>query len=69
MQRKAAYIRPKVVGAFSGPCTNGSYVHRAALYGEIVDSVIMKDKQTTQPRGFGFVTYSNIVVVDKVIEG
>jgi hypothetical protein len=32
MQGKAVYIRPKVVGPFPGPCANGSYVHRAALF-------------------------------------
>jgi hypothetical protein len=30
MQRKIAYIRPKVVGPFSEPCASESYVHRAA---------------------------------------
>ena len=28
----------------------------------------MKDRQTGQPRGFGFVTYAESSVVDKVIE-
>jgi RNA recognition motif-containing protein len=37
-------------------------------YGEIVDSVIMKNKHTSQPRGFGFITYADPDVVDKVME-
>lgn len=37
-------------------------------YGEITDSVIMKDRHTGQPRGFGFITYADPSVVDKVIE-
>lgn len=37
-------------------------------YGEIIDSVIMKDRYTGQPRGFGFITYADPSVVDKVIE-
>lgn len=37
-------------------------------YGEITDSVIMKDRYTGQPRGFGFITYADPSVVDKVIE-
>lgn len=37
-------------------------------YGEITDSVIMKDRRTGQPRGFGFVTYADPAVVDKVIQ-
>jgi len=43
-------------------------VRHFGQYGEIVDSVIMKDRYTSQPRGFGFITYSDPVVVDKVIE-
>lgn len=37
-------------------------------YGEIIDSVIMKDRMTGRPRGFGFITYADPSVVDKVIE-
>jgi hypothetical protein len=29
MQENASYIRPKVVGPFSGPCASGSFVHQA----------------------------------------
>ncbi|KAA8524894.1 hypothetical protein F0562_011317 [Nyssa sinensis] len=36
-------------------------------YGEITDSVIMKDRHTGRPRGFGFVTYADPSVVDNVI--
>jgi RNA recognition motif-containing protein len=28
----------------------------------------MKDRKTGQPRGFGFITYANPSVVDKVVE-
>jgi RNA recognition motif-containing protein len=38
------------------------------IYGKITDSVIMKDRKTGQPRGFGFITYANPSVVDKVVE-
>ena len=27
-------------------------------YGEIVDGIVMTDKMTGRPRGFGFVTYA-----------
>ena len=37
-------------------------------YGEITDSVIMKDRQTGRPRGFGFITYADPAVVDQVIQ-
>lgn len=36
-------------------------------YGEIIDSVIMKDRHTGRPRGFGFITYADPTVVDTVI--
>ena len=45
-----------------------TFLKHFGQYGEIVDSVIMKDKHTSQPRGFGFITYSNPAVVDKVME-
>ncbi|MFS7903037.1 putative RNA recognition motif domain, nucleotide-binding alpha-beta plait domain superfamily [Helianthus anomalus] len=35
--------------------------------GEITDSVIMKDRLTDRPRGFGFITYADPSVVDIVI--
>lgn len=44
------------------------FVKHFGKYGEIIDSVIMKDRKTGQPRGFGFVTYSDPSVVDKVIQ-
>lgn len=45
-----------------------TFVKHFGEYGEIIDSVIMKDRYTSQPRGFGFITYSDPAVVDKVIE-
>lgn len=36
-------------------------------YGEIIDSVIMKDRHTGRPRGFGFITYADLTVVDTII--
>lgn len=37
-------------------------------YGEITDSVIMKEKGTGRPRGFGFITFADPSVVEKVLE-
>ncbi|KAE8728973.1 hypothetical protein F3Y22_tig00004035pilonHSYRG00026 [Hibiscus syriacus] len=44
------------------------FLEHFGKYGEITDSVIIKDRKTGQPRGFGFVTYVEPSVVDKVIE-
>ncbi|TVU05410.1 hypothetical protein EJB05_48571, partial [Eragrostis curvula] len=56
------------VGGLPRDTSDAMFVAHFGQYGEIVDSVIMKDKFTSQPRGFGFITYSNPAVVDKVIE-
>eukprot|EP00408_Alexandrium_pacificum_P027735 CAMPEP_0171205984 /NCGR_PEP_ID=MMETSP0790-20130122/26829_1 /TAXON_ID=2925 /ORGANISM="Alexandrium catenella, Strain OF101" /LENGTH=105 /DNA_ID=CAMNT_0011671515 /DNA_START=51 /DNA_END=365 /DNA_ORIENTATION=- len=37
-------------------------------FGAITDVVVMKDRETGEPRGFGYVTYDNPESVDKVIE-
>lgn len=37
-------------------------------YGEITDSVIMLDKVSGRPRGFGFVTFADAEVADKVLQ-
>lgn len=37
-------------------------------YGEIIDSVIMLDKISGRPRGFGFVTFADPEVADKVLQ-
>lgn len=34
----------------------------------MIDSVIMKDRHTGRPRGFGFITYADPSVVDTVIK-
>lgn len=39
-----------------------------STFGEIADSVIMKDKHTNEPRGFAFVTFKNAESVNAVIE-
>ena len=44
-----------------------TFVKYFGKYGEITDSVIMKDRQTGRPRGFGFITYGDPSVVDTVI--
>lgn len=45
-----------------------TFVKYFEKYGEIIDSVIMKDRQTGRPRGFGFITYADPSVVDQVME-
>ncbi|CAH8355911.1 unnamed protein product [Eruca vesicaria subsp. sativa] len=56
------------VGGLARETTSADFVKHFEKYGEITDSVIMKDRKTGQPRGFGFVTYADLSVVDKVME-
>lgn len=37
-------------------------------YGEITDYVIMKDRHTGRPRGFGFITFADPSVVDQLMQ-
>ncbi|KAL5712824.1 hypothetical protein ACHQM5_014953 [Ranunculus cassubicifolius] len=56
------------IGGLSKDATLAAFKEYFERYGEITDSVIMKDRNTGHPRGFGFVTYADPSVVDKVIE-
>lgn len=56
------------IGGLARETTSAQFVKHFGKYGEITDSVIMKDRRTGQPRGFGFITYADATVVDKVIE-
>ncbi|CAH9100825.1 unnamed protein product [Cuscuta epithymum] len=55
------------IGGLAKDTTLDQFVKYFGKYGEITDSVIMKDRQTGRPRGFGFITYENPSVVDTVI--
>ncbi|CAN1321958.1 Heterogeneous nuclear ribonucleoprotein 1 [Linum perenne] len=56
------------IGGLARETTTAEFVEHFGKYGEITDSVIMKDRKTGQPRGFGFVTYADPSVVDQVIQ-
>ncbi|XP_057953610.1 uncharacterized protein LOC131147950 [Malania oleifera] len=56
------------IGGLAKDTSLDTFTKYFAKYGEITDSVILKDRQTGRPRGFGFITYGDPSVVDKVIE-
>jgi len=56
------------IGGLARETTIAQFIKHFGKYGEITDSVIMKDRKTGQPRGFGFITYADPSVVDTVIE-
>ncbi|KAH7547155.1 hypothetical protein FEM48_Zijuj01G0279400 [Ziziphus jujuba var. spinosa] len=56
------------VGGVAWETTEESFSDYFSKYGEIIDSVIMIDKHSGRPRGFGFVTFADPAVADKVLE-
>ncbi|XP_062229067.1 uncharacterized protein LOC133926911 [Phragmites australis] len=56
------------VGGVAWETTEETFTKHFGKYGAITDSVIMKDKHTRMPRGFGFVTFSDPSVIDRVLE-
>ncbi|KAI5682977.1 hypothetical protein M9H77_04205 [Catharanthus roseus] len=55
------------IGGLAKDTTLDQFVKYFGKYGDITDSVIMKDRHTGRPRGFGFITYADPLVVDTVI--
>ncbi|XAR68244.1 hypothetical protein NMG60_11003313 [Bertholletia excelsa] len=55
------------IGGLAKDATLDQFTKYFGKYGEITDSVIMKDRHTGRPRGFGFITYADPSVVDTVI--
>jgi len=47
------------VGNLSWNTTTESLREAFAQYGEVVDSIVMSDRETGRSRGFGFVTFSS----------
>eukprot|EP00250_Pteridium_aquilinum_P014958 c22304_g1_i3 orf=421-1455(+) len=56
------------IGGLSWETSTEKLTKHFKKYGEIIDSVVMRDRSTRQPRGFGFVTYADPSVIDKVIK-
>ncbi|KAJ0745027.1 putative RNA recognition motif domain, nucleotide-binding alpha-beta plait domain superfamily [Helianthus annuus] len=55
------------IGGLAKDTTIDTFVKYFGKYGDLTDSVIMKDRQTGRLRGFGFVTYADPSVVNTVI--
>jgi len=56
------------VGGLPRNCSEEAFTQYFEQFGQITDVVVMKDRETGESRGFGFVTYDSAEVVDKVME-
>ncbi|GLT94225.1 hypothetical protein SLE2022_119780 [Rubroshorea leprosula] len=56
------------IGGLAKDTTLEQFTKYFERYGEITDYVIMKDRHTGRPRGFGFITFADPSVVDTVMQ-
>ncbi|PPR90885.1 hypothetical protein GOBAR_AA29808 [Gossypium barbadense] len=56
------------IGGLAKDTTLETFTKYFEKYGEITDYVIMKDRHTGRPRGFGFITFADPSVVDTVMQ-
>jgi RNA recognition motif-containing protein len=61
-------FRKVFVGSLNYSTTDEALRNHFCQFGELVDSVIMKESKTGKSRGFGFVTYSNSAMVDEMMK-
>ncbi|KAG0590975.1 hypothetical protein KC19_1G140000 [Ceratodon purpureus] len=67
-QGKASSSGGKIfIGGLSWDTSTDNLQSHFKKYGEIIDAVIMKDRSTGHPRGFGFVTFADPAVCDNVV--
>jgi RNA recognition motif-containing protein len=67
-QGKASGSGGKIfIGGLSWDTSTDNLQSHFKKYGEIIDAVIMKDRSTGHPRGFGFVTFADPAVCDNVV--
>jgi len=60
--------RKLFIGGLNFDTTNEDFRHYFSKFGDVTDSIIMTDKATGKSRGFGFIIYSHISMVDEVME-
>lgn len=60
-------FRKVFIGGLSYKTDDEKFKEYFSKYGELVDYVVMKDKESGKSRGFGFVTYANSAQVDELM--
>ncbi|MDP2692139.1 MAG: RNA-binding protein [bacterium] len=56
------------VGGLPWSITNDTFAELFAQYGEIVEAVVITDRDTGRSKGFGFVTFKNEEDAQKALE-
>ncbi|KAK4786791.1 hypothetical protein SAY86_010624 [Trapa natans] len=56
------------IGGISWETTELKLIEYFGQYGEVLQTVVMRDKVTSRPRGFGFVVFSDPSVLDRVLQ-
>ncbi|KAJ8768443.1 hypothetical protein K2173_021596 [Erythroxylum novogranatense] len=56
------------IGGISWETSEGKLTEYFSQYGDVLQTVVMRDKTTGKPRGFGFVVFSDSSILDKVLQ-
>lgn len=56
------------IGGISWETTEDKLKDYFGNYGDVLQTVVMRDKVTGRPRGFGFVVFTDPSVLDRVLE-
>ena len=67
-QLEPEHFRKVFVGGLSYKTDDESFKAYFSKFGELLDYVVMKDKESGKSRGFGFVTYANSSHVDDLMQ-
>ena len=68
-ERKGGKFWKLFIGGLAPEVTQSEFDQYFSRYGNIEDSVVMREKATGKARGFGFVTFSSERSVESVIRG
>lgn len=66
--RECEAMRKIFVGGLNRSTTQDTFFDYFGQYGNMVDKVIMTDRETKESRGFGFITYDNSDTVESVFQ-
>ncbi|XP_047319284.1 heterogeneous nuclear ribonucleoprotein 1-like [Impatiens glandulifera] len=56
------------IGGISWETTEEKLKEHFEVYGEVLQTVVMKDKTNGRPRGFGFVVFADPAILDRVLQ-